>query len=216
MPAAPTGYVFGNFMDILIEIALDALLWTLFGGGLFAVLVGVWLLLSPQSLMNFSRIANRWVSTRQATQWLETPRPIERFFYRHHKIFGVLLTLGAAFALYYLTVRYDSARMAAGLALPWKGPTVEIVADALLGFLIAGNIFVVGIGFIVLIRPSLLKRVEATSNRWISTRRLFKTLDNQSDLPDRFAVRQPRLLGVLLILGALYATLQLGLMLSGR
>ena len=201
-------------MDILVEIAMDALLWTLFGGGLLAVLVGIWLLISPASFMDFSRIANRWVSTREATQWLEAPRPIERFFYRHHRTFGILLTLGATFALYYLMFEYDAARVVASLALPWQGPTVEIVADALLSFLVAGNILVVGVGLIVLIRPSLLKKVEASSNRWISTRRLFKNLDNQSDLPDRFAVRQPRLLGALLIVGALYATLQLGLFMS--
>ena len=201
-------------MDILIRITLDALLWTLLGGGVLAILVGVWLLLSPASLMEISKIANRWVSTRQATQWLEAPWPIERLFYRHHRTCGLLLTLGSAFALYYLMFQYDAAQVVASLALPWYRPTVEIVADTLLGFLIAGNIFVLGIGLIVFIRPSLLKRVEATSNQWISTRRFFKKLDNQSDLPDRFAVRQPRLLGALLIAGALYATLQLGLLLS--
>ncbi len=201
-------------MDILADILLEAFLWTLLGGGVLAMLVGCWLLVAPLSFARFSRVLNRWLSTRRAAQWLETPRPIERFFYRRHRVFGLLLVAGAAFALYYLLFSYETVEMLAAFVLPWAGPEGDVIAATVTGFLLFGNAMILLIGGIVLVRPSLLKGVEATSNRWVSTGNALEALDRRSDLPDQAVVRAPRLAGLALALAGLYTTLQLGLFLA--
>ncbi len=200
-------------MELLAASLLNAFLWILLGGGVLATLVGLWLLIAPVGFASFSGMINRWVSTRQAAHWLEAPRPIERFFYRRHKVFGVLLIMGAAFALYYLGFHYDAARMLAVFALPWTGPGVEAVTSALTGFLLFGNGMVLLIGVIVLLRPSLLKGVETASNRWVSTREAFDSLDSRSDFPDEVIAHRPRLAGAVLLVAGLCTALQLGLFL---
>ncbi len=176
-----------------------------------AVAAGLWLLMGPGSFSSFSGLANRWVSTRSADRWLETPHYIERFFYRHHKIFGILLIVGAAFAIYQLTLMYGRAETLAALAIPAQHPAAEAFASSIIVFLLAGNLVVFFIGAAVLGRPSLLRGVEATSNRWISTRKAYTVLDSTVDAPDRLAERHPRLLGMLIVGGGLYAALQLGM-----
>ncbi len=200
-------------MDVLAATLLNAFLWILLGGGVLATLIGLWLLIAPFGFASFSGMINRWVSTRQAARWLETPRPIERFFYRRHKLFGVLLIMGAAFALYYLGFHYDAARMFAAFALPWTGPGVEVITTALTGFLLFGNGMVLLIGVIVLLRPSLLKGVETASNRWVSTGEAFDSLDSRSDFPDEVIAHRPRLAGAVLLVAGLCTALQLGLFL---
>ncbi len=200
-------------MDVLTATLLNGFLWILLGGGLFATLIGLWLMLAPLGFASFSGVVNRWVSTRQATHWLEAPRPIERFFYRRHRVFGALLIVGAAFALYSLGFHYDAARMLAAFALPWAGPGAEVFTTALTGFLLFGNAMVLLIGVVVLLRPSLLKGVETVSNRWVSTGEAFDSLDSHSDLPDKAIARRPRLAGAVLVVVGLCTALQLGLFL---
>ena len=199
-------------MDMLSAILLDTVLWLALGGGMLAMLVGLLLLIAPRGFARVSRLANRWVSTAPATRLLEKPRPIERFFYRGHKVFGILLTSGAVFALHYLVSHGAATGMLAALGAP--GPAGDIMAVALTGFLLAGNIVVLLVGIVVVVRPSLLKGVEAASNRWISTRETFNTLDSRSDLPDRAVARKPRLAGLALTVAGFYTTLQLGLFLT--
>ncbi len=200
-------------METLEAIFLDALLWALLGGGTLAILVGFWLILAPLSFANVSRVADRWVSTRRAAEWLESPRPIERLFYRHHRPFGLLLMAGAAFALGYLGVNYErSADLLAAFVLPWEGVGSTVIAGVLTGILLVGSAGVLIISGFVVVRPSLLKRVEAASNRWVSTREAFRGLDNCSDSPGRAVARMPRLAGLVLVVAGLYTTLQLALL----
>jgi len=197
-------------MDIFLQSISDGLVWGLLVASVFAAVAGAWLLMAPASFAALSKSANRWVSTRAAARWLESPRHIERFFYRHHRIFGVVLMVGAAYAVYHLTFEYNQARSLAALAVPGHGPAVEPIASALVAFLLFGNLTVFFVGATVLGRPSLLKGLEAVSNRWISTRKAYRVFDISVEGPDRLAERHPRILGTLVLLGGLYAALQLG------
>ena len=198
-------------MDVLLSTIADTLLYTLLAMSVLAVAAGLWLLMDPASFSGFSRLANRWVSTRTAGGWLETPRYIERFFYRHHKVFGGLLMVGAAFATYRLAFVYSQAKSLATLITPAQDVIAEAFASSLVAFLLFGNFVAFFIGAAVLGRPSLLKGIEATSNRWISTQKAYTVLDSTVDAPDRLASRHPRLLGIVIIAGGLYAVLQLGM-----
>ena len=198
-------------MEILLNAITEALLLTLLVLSVLAILLGLWLILAPASFSDLGKFANRWVSTRNAGRWLEKPHYIERFFYRHHKIFGILLVAGAAFALYRLAFTYNQAKSLVALAIPGVGATTEAIAGGLLAFLLFGNLVVFFVGATVLGRPSLLKDVEKASNRWVSTRKASKVLEAEIDAPDQLAKRHPRVLGTLIVIGGLYAALQLGI-----
>lgn len=88
------------------------------------------------------------------------PWRVERFIYRHHRQFGSAIIAGALTLLYLLyrghlqLTDIPAWRISIGLR------TADLVAWIL-------AVAVLLIGFAMLIRPSLLKGIEAVSNRWI-------------------------------------------------
>jgi len=103
-------------------------------------------------------------SARRRTQarppgWLRTaeaPRRIERLVYRHHRLFGLAVLAGASLFL----VR----TAAAGLVWP---DASEPLWHAVYPVLAVLNLALLPFGAVMLIRPSLLKRLEQAANRWI-------------------------------------------------
>lgn len=84
------------------------------------------------------------------------PRRIERFVYRHHRAFGLAILAGSILYLG-LVARY-------GLLWPASaGPVLAV----LLPLLALVNLALLPFGTVMLLRPSLLKRLEAASNRWV-------------------------------------------------
>jgi len=91
----------------------------------------------------------------EALRTLDRQWHIERLIYRHHRWFGVLVLAAAGFCLWQL-LRSSAAGL---LAAPGT-------ASILLWVLVTGQLVNVLIGLVLLIRPSLLKPVEAIGNRW--------------------------------------------------
>lgn len=81
------------------------------------------------------------------------------------------------------------------------------VSMALLAVLLAGC-FVVGVA--IALRPSLLERMRAVSDRRVSMRRATRSLDMSHDV-DRVLYRHHRLIGVLVIALSAFVLLSLGL-----
>lgn len=107
------------------------------------------------------------------------PWRVERFIYRHHRPFGGAIIAGALTLLYLL---YAGHIQLAGIPAERLGMglrTANLVSWAM-------AVAVLLIGFAMLIRPSLLKGIEALSNRWIQ-------------IP-RPGARASRRIGILLIL----------------
>jgi hypothetical protein len=67
--------------------------------------------------------------------------------------------------------------------------------------LIFGNLFAVGIGVTMFAAPQRLGAVFKFSNRWISTRRVTKSLDTPHQT-DRVMLRYPRVLGAIMLASA--------------
>lgn len=95
-----------------------------------------------------SRLLNRHLDM------VDRPRRIERFIYRHHRLFGSAIVVGA---LTVMGVVWLFRKV-------WLGGSGGSVTALLVRALIVA-VFVIGI--IVLVRPSALKGVEALANRWI-------------------------------------------------
>src|SRR5450756_2273629 len=60
-------------------------------GALLGVVLALLLIFKPQFLERLNRVANRWVSTRHISQWLDRSVSIERWFHQHHRAAGVVI-----------------------------------------------------------------------------------------------------------------------------
>jgi hypothetical protein len=180
-------------------------------GSMAALIIGVWMLFRPESFLRANQFFSEWHSIRRATKPLMVPRHTERFVYRHHRPVGLLVLVGAVYVLYALVSEYDRHKIVAaffGGAQP--PPPTEWLVPGLALVLGACALFALIVSAFLLIRPSLLKGFEAWANKWISARRVTKSLDTMHTGPDRLLLRYPRLLAGLLILGSLYALIRLG------
>jgi hypothetical protein len=124
---------------------------------------------------------------------------IERPLYRHHRLFGAVVTLGAL-VLFALLWRLPGHAFMAAWAYG-LGARMAIL------FSLALVVFALLIGVFLIVRPSAIKAFEAASNRWIE---LFPPGKPAvaSPLP-RLVLRTPRLAGLLLLAAGIACLLAL-------
>ena len=84
------------------------------------------------------------------------------------------------------------------------------VAHFIAQLLIAGNLFTLLIGVMMLVAPQRLASMFKVSDRWVSTKRTFEPLDMVHDT-DNVALRYPRALGAILVLGAAFILIRGGI-----
>lgn len=155
--------------NIYIDILVATFLNLIIAGTILAMLYGFLLLISPDNALKLSTKISKNFSMRKFTKPLEMPVSIESWFYRHSKIAGSLLMIGSAYLFYLLFWNLDFdqlAKVMPGLSVAaW-----EWLLQAFHIFFGIMSIVVFLIGFLVFVRPSLLKPLEEKSNKWISTR----------------------------------------------
>ncbi|MGD8828097.1 MAG: hypothetical protein PVG21_05300 [Gammaproteobacteria bacterium] len=176
-------------------------------GALLGLVLGVGLLVAPAKTERLQAMMNRRFSLRRAMKPLEIPRPKERAFYRHHRIWGTGIVLGAT--IYILTWSLMDAKAINALA-PNPFGVDRWLFDSAEIFLTVGNFLALAVGLIVFFRPSLLKRVESTANHWVSSRRWLKGLERETTAADMIARKRPRLVASLLIAGSLFVLISFG------
>jgi len=187
-------------MALIYEWLFSALFWL---GALLFVL-GLVLLLFPASLERLSRLLDKWIETRAVFDQLDEPIRLERQFYRHHRIMGLLILAGAGYCLYSLMGWVDYTELIVGIPeLAGRGTSGMLLEGALL-VLALGNLLALAVGMIVFFRPSLLKGIEAWGNRWIESDRFMEAMDRQVDVTGSWLPQNPRLIGLLAVIGSLY------------
>ena len=201
--------MFDTYITIIKDIVWDSTLLILAGGAFVGLAVGIWLLISPQSMHRLGRSVNQWRSTSGLSETLDRPRFKDHIFYRYHFLFGAAITVGALYCLYYVLFQYDQRSLLAALNGSLDSAVLAWLLDALWILVTVGNVFIVAVGIIVFLRPSLLKRVEAWSNHWVSTQRVEQVLDDPHGQPDNVLARHPRMVGVFIVVGSLYVIVNL-------
>lgn len=192
-----------NFANIILWRALAIFL--LFGA-LSGVLLGLLLIFKPQFLERINRVANRWVSTRHISRWLDRSVSIERWFHQHHRAVGVTIVLGSSYMLIYFWFLFDKAytlqRWSLSGMLPAK--LLDGLLDALVLASLVGGVVALIVGLFLLLRPSLLRGTEEEANQWVSSRRATKVLEVPHGEVDLFVARHAQRVGWLLLLGSIY------------
>lgn len=189
------------------KMLLDILETTFFNiiivGVILSMLYGLWLVILPNSALALSDKINKSFSMRKNTKPLETPISIERWFYRHAKFSGALIMLAAVYLLYLLFSDLNFTQLAKTLPslsfLTW-----EWLLQSFQIFFTLISIFVLLLGFLIIVRPSALKPMEAKANKWVSTRQKMQFMSNNVGQADQLLLRFPRHFGaVILIIGAI-------------
>lgn len=88
------------------------------------------------------------------------------------------------------------------------------IAHLIAHLLIAGNIFALLVGILMLALPHRLEALFKVSDRWVSTKRTFEPLDLMHDT-DRHVLRYPRVLGAILVIGSVFILVRGGLFAAG-
>lgn len=127
-----------------------------------------WLMLTFGSVLIIVAIyliLNKAAGNRQVTKWLLHSWKIERIFYRHHRITGTLLFIGASVFLALLSMIPISDNLA--IKAFWQSPRGLYIALVVQGLAWILAMLSLLIGLTVLLRPSLLKPLERYANRQI-------------------------------------------------
>ncbi len=190
-----------NSIDIFLwhQLAIIFLTFALFG-----VILALLLIFKPQFLERFSRVANRWISTRHISLLLDRSFSIERWFHQHHRAVGILIVLGSSYILIYYGLLFDKANT----LQRWNGmlpaQLLEVLLNAMVvAALVAGAVALIA-GLFFWLRPSLMRGMEEEANQWISSRRATKVLDAPHGQVDRFVIFHAQRVGWLLLLGSIY------------
>lgn len=203
-------------MQILLQIVSETLLVFLLAGSAFAVLFGLGLVLRANWCLAANTAMSRWISTRRLLRALEQPRDLQRPLYRLHRVLGLLVVLGAAYTLLVLAGLRDLKPLARIFGGARHVLVLEVYFEAARWFLVGGNAFALAVGAILVIRPSLLKGVEAWANRHYSMRAFGKFMETMIYTPDTVVAAYPRACGAIIALAGLWVFASLAGILAAR
>jgi hypothetical protein len=186
----------------------QGLLAVLVLGLTLAVIVGVLLLARPRALFALNAWLSRWVDTGSTFRMLDQPHHLERFFYRHHRAVGAMIAAGAAYVLWSWAFAYDRADVIAILGRRWISAGLDWVPAALEVAVVGLHGAILAVGLLVLFRPSLLKGLERTANRW-QDGPAATPLDSVVGNLDGAFEGHPRISGLVLVVSAFWCLLAL-------
>lgn len=210
-----------------MKISPDSVLYyvvvLLIYGNIFALAIGVLMLVSPKWLSSLFQYSNRWVSTRRMTKPLEKPRPTERAMLRYPRVLGAILLASAALILIkgaiFITGMsvVDGGRLLAGFyaGADISRSTWEATWISLVVFIVVGTMMAIVVGLMSLFKLAKLKHWLERVNRWVSTRQATKPLDMPHYHLDKMIVARPRLWGGLITALALFSVLMLWVFVLG-
>ncbi|WP_161782383.1 hypothetical protein [Methylobacter tundripaludum] len=181
------------------QILLQSSLMLFWSGSIVGVLVGVAMLLKPEQLMRLNQQVSRWVCTEKIAVQFDCRRRVEPFIYRHHRLMGAAVLIGAVFVLHTFLFRYNLRFISTLIPKNYWW-----LSDALVTMLLIGSVLAALIGGIVLTKPSLLRDIEISANRWICTEHVSSWINSKHHFIEQFFFRYHRFFGTLILTASLY------------
>ncbi len=179
----------------------------LLGGLIF--LVGIWIIVLPQSFLDASKSMAKWVSTDGFFDSLDKPRYQERLIYKYHRIAGALIILGASYTMIILITGINIRMLVVQFPVIINRFLSEWFYGSAYMIMLVANALAVLVGIIVLVRPSLLKKIEGSLNKWISMGQGLKSLDDTHEIALEVLPGNPRLFGLAVALGGVYIVISM-------
>jgi hypothetical protein len=190
-----------NFSNELYLWLLDVL----FIIGILILPVGLGFCFRPDKMFDLAIRMNKSISTDKFFNAINKPRHKEFYFYRHYRVFGMVIVVVLTICLYMLAfhnsiefVTHVLERVAESEFEKWLFVVLYYILIVAIGLAVV-------FGVIMFIRPSVLKSFEKWSNHWVDTENSLKVLDRENNMPDKILPgNQPRVFGLFIILGAIY------------
>ena len=208
-----------TYITFIERIIIPALVVFLLIGGVGGLLLGCALVFRSATALRFIARMNRWFSTRRALKPFEMPRSMEAPAGARHKSWlGVFLVVGGALAFYFLLARLDFARTAYVPGVDLKRWFLSGLAlNAMKWFLVAGSVFALAVGALMLFSPRTLAAFEARMNHWYSTRKLIPADGESMRMPLESLVHAyPQASGWLIAAGSLVVAIAMATLLTIR
>ena len=142
MQTDPTSIILWQSLAIFLHIA-----------ALLGILFGLLLIFKPDLMERINRVANRWISMRHIERLLDHSISIEHWFYRHHRVLGIAIVLGAVYIIIYFGFLFDKAYALQYLSSKVPAILLDIPLDVLVLFLLFGAAVALIAGLFVWLRP---------------------------------------------------------------
>jgi hypothetical protein len=188
------------------------LIYVLIAGNLFALGLGVMLLVAPQTLVGWVGIGARWFSWRRATRALDIKHDTDAMLMRNPRLLGIVLLISGAVilvrAIAFATKvsANEGGQMLAGFfgsaLAPEAGQSLWL---SLVSLVLLGAVLAVAVGLLALVRADVLARFSDFSNRWVTARKATQPLARTYRGLDLMVHTHPRLWGAVITLLAIYA-----------
>src|SRR5882672_12000468 len=166
---------FGNFMWHVVVQAMIVVFLVVAVSGLG---VGVGLILSGQRTSQLFHGLNRWFSTRHALKPVEVSRETDAVAHQYQRWLAGGFVLGGLIAIFGLVAAVDVVALSKIVAEKRAAAFVAVVLDCVRWFLIVGSVAGVVVGAMLLFYPDAESRLEAFTNRWVSSRRVVRSWDD--------------------------------------
>ena len=197
-------------MSAAIAILVQAILLAV-GVLLFvAFVIGLAVAARPQWLGRLGTTSDRRVSMRRMTRSLDIPRNVDRWFYHHHRWYGLAVVVLSIGLLGFLMFGHEARTWTALFDRQYR-EVGTILVDTARVVLWGLALFSLCIGLLVWIRPSALRGFEHAANRWVTARRATRGLEHQVRGPEEWARAHPRAWGIAIAIAAAICLLALGL-----
>ena len=193
--------------QFFVQFALPAAALFILLGSLLGVVVGVGLIARSRSIMSFMEAMNRWVSIPGgAVTALERPVTMPAARSRSRWLGAVLVVLGG-YSAGVLLASVDAQRVAAVFGMNPRSALVGVVLDAAKWLLVLGSVAGIAAGIMLLFFPRAWRGIEASANRWYSTRELAAAGDIPHPALDRVVAAFPKASGWVILAMSLVAAL---------
>jgi hypothetical protein len=186
---------FGNLMWHMVVQAMIVLFLVVAISGLG---VGVGLILSSQRTAQLFHTLNRWFSTRHALKVVEVPHETDRVAHRYQRWLAGGFVLGGLIAIFGLVAAVDVVALSNIVAERRAAAFVAVVLDCTRWFLIIGSVAGVVVGAMLLFYPDAESKLEAFTNRWVSSRQVVRSWDDMHLTLDLLVEAHPTPAGWLL------------------
>ncbi|UCF92075.1 MAG: hypothetical protein JSW39_28055 [Desulfobacterales bacterium] len=166
-------------MEIVWEIALQAVEILTLIFGILGMSFHLLLLFSPQSAKTASDFFNRNIDLQKRISYLEKDIRIDAFIYRYHIFLGACLIAGSIFALILFFFHLDLEKFANLFFVSDKYLSInKIVFNAVIWMGKIACLLGLAFGTFLLIAPEKMKRIENKLNAWIDTQAILAKLDS--------------------------------------
>jgi len=164
-------------VEILTEICLQVLEIFILVLGMTGLILSLLLVISPKLIRSLSGLMDRKITFGKNIAYLDKPIETDSLTYRYHILFGLALMAGSVFVLVFLFFQLDVIRVVNIFDARDYAFLVEILVGVLAMVGKIAGILGIVFGFMLLLAPGAMIRIENKMDSWFATDFVVDKLD---------------------------------------